>query len=235
MNQKTIVSLLLVFSLTLMLPSCKKDTEEKPSEPTTGTTKTSGDGGTIGSQLGETLTETAAYVKKTVEEAATQFSLTDQLGKTVKLTDYDGKIVVLEWINPDCPFVQRHYKAGTFKKLAEAYKDKGVVWLAVNSTNSYTQEKNKAWHTKYDLPYPILDDHGGVVGKLYGAKTTPHMFVLNKTGKVVYQGAIDDDPQGSKGASATNYVKTVLDDLIAGKTPSYTETKPYGCSVKYAM
>jgi peroxiredoxin len=165
---------------------------------------------------------------------APDFTLTDQDGRTVKLSDFSGKIVVLEWTNSQCPFVQRHYRAKTMIKLADAYKDKGVVWLAVNSTSTAGRGTNKQWRDSQQIPYPILDDHQGVVGKLYGAKTTPDMFVINTAGQIAYSGAIDDDPTGEKGDKAVNYVKTVLDDLLAGRTPTVTETKSYGCGVKYA-
>lgn len=167
--------------------------------------------------------------------AAPGFSLEDQTGKKVSLSDFSGKkIVVLEWINPDCPYVQRHYKAATMKSLAEKYKDKGVVWLAINTTHYMNKETNQKWITDYQLPYQILDDHEGTVGRLYGAKTTPHMFIIDKSGKLVYQGAIDDDPRGNKGENKVNYVAKALDELLAGKPISMSETKPYGCSVKYA-
>lgn len=167
--------------------------------------------------------------------AAPGFSLEDQTGKKVSLSDFSGKkIVVLEWINPDCPYVQRHYKAATMKSLAEKYKDKGVVWLAINTTHYMNKETNQKWITDYQLPYQILDDHEGTVGRLYGAKTTPHMFIIDKSGKLVYQGAIDDDPRGNKGENKVNYVAKALDELLAGKPISMPETKPYGCSVKYA-
>ncbi|MCS6803576.1 MAG: thioredoxin family protein [Acidobacteriota bacterium] len=170
-----------------------------------------------------------------VGAAAPAFSLEDQTGKKVSLSDFSGKkIVVLEWINPDCPYVQRHYKAGTMKSLAQKYKDKGVIWLAINTTHYMNKETNQKWIADYQLPYQILDDHEGTVGRLYGAKTTPHMFIIDKSGKVVYQGAIDDDPRGNKGENKVNYVAKALDELLAGKPISMPQTKPYGCSVKFA-
>jgi len=169
------------------------------------------------------------------DEAVKDFSLLDQNGKVVSLSDYRGKFVVLEWTNPQCPFVQRHYRPDTMTmvKLAKAYKEKGVVWLAINSTNFLTQQDNKEWADSKQLPYPVLDDHEGDVGRLYGATNTPHMFVLDKQGKVVYQGAIDNNGSGTQ-RQPVNYVAAVLDDLLAGDTPSYVKTKPYGCTVKYA-
>ena len=162
------------------------------------------------------------------------FALTDQAGKKVALADCAGKIVVLEWINPQCPVWMRHYKARTMVKLAGKYKPKGVVWFAVNSTHSWDQAKNKAFHAKNKLPYPILVDQSGKVGKLFGARTTPHMFILDKKHNLAYAGAIDDDPAGRKGAAATNHVAKAVDELLAGKTVSKPRTKAYGCSVKYA-
>lgn len=167
------------------------------------------------------------------ETEAPAFTLENQDGEEVSLSDHAGKIVVLEWTNWDCPFVQRHYEAGTMKDLAEEYDDDGVVWLAVNSIHYATQEKDKQWIEKYDLPYPILHDPSGEVGKAYGAKTTPHMFIIDRGGELAYQGGIDDDPRGNK-EDPTNYVRRALDELVAGKEVSTPEARPYGCSVKYA-
>ncbi len=161
------------------------------------------------------------------------FTLTDQDGKKVALADCAGKIVVLEWMNPQCPVWMRHFKAQTMLKLAGTYKPKDVVWLAVNSTKSWDEAKNKAFRDKNKLPYPILVDQGGEVGRLFGAKTTPHMFILDKKHNLAYGGAIDDDPRGKKGAEATNHVAKALDELLAGKTVSTPKTKAYGCGVKY--
>lgn len=169
-----------------------------------------------------------------VSSSAPAFTLEDQNGKNVSLTDLNVKIVVLEWLNPDCPFVKRHYRAGTMTTLAEKYKDKDVVWIAINSTHYMNKEDDKKWIEEYKLFYPILDDSSGKVGKLYGAKTTPHMFIIDKSGTLVYQGAIDDDPKGVKNGNALNYVDKALGEIIAGKPVSMSQTKPYGCSVKYA-
>ncbi len=140
---------------------------------------------------------------------------------------------MLEWTNPDCPFVQRHYRAKTMSSLADRFKDKDVVWLAVNSTSYMDAAKDRAWHAEQAMKYPILDDSGGAVGGAYGARTTPHMFVIDKTGTVVYQGAIDDDAAGASD-SPRNYVGEALDEITAGKPVAVAETKPYGCSVKYS-
>ncbi len=167
-------------------------------------------------------------------KTAPDFELLDQNGKLVKLSDLLGKVVVLEWTNPECPFVKRHYSPETMTmvKLAKSYKDQPVVWLAINSTNFHDQAYNKEWHDKLELPYPVLDDHTGKVGRLYGATNTPHLYVVDTEGKLAYQGAIDDKPRG--GDASVNYVKQAIDALLAGQAPSPNQTKPYGCTVKYA-
>jgi len=180
-----------------------------------------------------TATLSAESAPPSIGQAAPDFSLPGSDGSNVALSSLKGKIVVLEWINPDCPFVQRHYQAGTMKKLADAYRGKGVVWLAVNSTHYMTAETSRQWVAKYGLPYPILEDQSGRVGRLYGARTTPHLFIINAAGQLVYSGAIDNDPSGAN-SPGINYVAQALDELLAGKSVSLAETKPYGCSVKYA-
>lgn len=165
--------------------------------------------------------------------AAPDFTLSDTEGQPVKLGSFAGKIVVLEWINPDCPFVQRVYQSGIMKDLATEYGRKGVVWLAVNSTHYMDAAASRQWKEKYALPYPILDDRAGAVGRMYGAQTTPHMFVIDKSGKLVYAGGLDDDPRGDRDKPG-DYVRQALDALLAGKVVALAETKPYGCSVKYA-
>ena len=170
-----------------------------------------------------------------VGEAAPDFTLKDTAGKEHHLADLTkaGKIVVLEWFNPDCPFVLRHANAKTMYTLAEKYGAKGVVWLGINSTNYADRTVNAKWIATNHLPYAVLDDHAGEVGHLYGAKTTPHMFVIDPSGKLAYEGGIDDDPGGSKGSGALNYVDRALDELTSGKPVSTPQSKPYGCSVKY--
>lgn len=173
--------------------------------------------------------------------AAPDFSLKSTEGKTVSLKDYAGKAVVLEWFNPGCPFVQKHYKDGDMQALQKIYKEKGVVWLTISSTNSnhgdfLTPEKalNKKAEWKMESS-EILLDPSGVVGKKYGAKTTPHMFIVNAEGKLVYQGAIDDDASVfSSPKEAKNHVSAALDELLAGKAVTLGATESYGCSIKYA-
>lgn len=167
---------------------------------------------------------------------APDFTLKNYDGNDVKLSDSKGKIVVLEWFNYECPFVRYHYdKASTMKNLAAKYKDKNVVWLAINSTSHQVVAKNKEFAKSHKILYPILDDTSGKVGKAYHATNTPHMFIINADGNIVYNGAIDNAPMGkaTNGEKIVNYVDKALEALTSGKTVSITKTKPYGCTVKY--
>jgi len=189
-------------------------------------------------QMQKALKERAGNVEGAVPQGrrTAEFELNSFEGKTVKLSDYKDNIVVLEWINLDCPFVQYHYgKAATMIELARKYRDKSVVWLAVNSTNQTTPDANRAFAKKNKLPYPILDDRSGKVGRLYGAITTPHMFIIGKDGFVVYDGAIDNAPNGKTidGGDNVNYVDKALSELTSGRPVSTPKTQSYGCSVKY--
>ncbi len=168
-----------------------------------------------------------------VGSAAPAFTLEDHEGKKVSLADFKDKIVVIEWINPSCPFVVRHYKAKTQANLSTKYAEKGVVWLAINSTKDCTNEANKAWVAEHGLNFKILNDASGEIGHAYGAKTTPHMFVVDKTGKIAYAGAMDDDADGKKGDKRVNHIEAALEDLLAGKAVRTPSSKPYGCSVKF--
>jgi peroxiredoxin len=166
---------------------------------------------------------------------APEFELNSFDGKTVSLSDYRGKIVVLEWFNFECPLSLYHYETkNTMVELANKYKDKNVVWLAVNSTSHTTPEPNKTFAKRHGLPYLILDDRLGKVGRAYGAETTPHMYIIDPKGRIVYEGAIDDSPLGKKKVGVVNYVDNALAELTAGKAVSTAKTKPYGCTVKYA-
>ena len=169
-----------------------------------------------------------------IGDKAPGFSLTDQSGKSVSLGDYSGKIVVLEWTNPECPFVQRHYEEKTMPTLAATYVPKGVVWLAINSGGDATTAIDKKWSDHNHLTYPVLDDASGRVGKSFGARSTPHLFIINTDGTLAYRGGIDNDPDGDKPVSSrVNYVQKALDELLAGKPVSIAETKSYGCGVDY--
>jgi peroxiredoxin len=170
-----------------------------------------------------------------IGQAAPSFTLTDQNGKEVSLSDFSGKVVVLEWFNPGCPFVKKHYNEGHMNQLVSRYTDKGVVWLAINSTDGNTKDSNAKSAEQWKISRPILNDAETQVAQLYGAKTTPHMYVIDKSGKLVYVGAIDNDTSNdsSKVAGAKNYVAQALDQVLAGQSVSEPETKPYGCAVKY--
>ena len=174
---------------------------------------------------------------------APNFTLTDIKGKTHSLSDYtaDGKIVVLEWFNADCPYVMRHHQS--HKTMAETeyqFREKGIVWLAVNSSAEGKQgaglDRNKRAQREYGIEYSILIDESGEVGHAYGAKTTPHMFIIDKDGMLVYAGGIDNDRAGRNigGEGYVNYVSQGLAELAGGETVSTSHTKPYGCGVKYA-
>jgi peroxiredoxin len=167
---------------------------------------------------------------------APAFELNSFDGKTVSLSDYRGKIVVLEWFNFECPLSRYHYETkNTMVELAKKYKGKNVVWLAVNSTSHTTPEPNKTFAERHKLPYLILDDRSGKVGRAYGAQTTPHMYVIDPRGRIVYEGAIDDSPLGKKKEGVVNYVDNALAELTARKAVSTPKTKPYGCTIKYAQ
>jgi peroxiredoxin len=157
-------------------------------------------------------------------------------GRPYKLSDLEGRIVVLEWFNMECPFSLYHYNTKpTMVELANKYKDKEVVWLAVNSTNHTKVEANVAFAKEHKLPYPIIDDRSGQIGRAFGARTTPHMFVIDKDGVIVYQGAIDNAPMGKVEANVANvnYVDQAISQLLAGQPVTTPTTPPYGCSVKY--
>jgi peroxiredoxin len=167
-----------------------------------------------------------------VGKPAPTFTLKDETGKEHTLAQYQGKIVVLEWTSPDCPFVQRHYRAKTMQNTLNGLDPKKVVWLAVDSTSSNTPDKSASWRKEQGFTYSVLQDADGKVGKAYGARTTPHMYVIDEKGVLRYAGAIDDDPRG-KNATPVNHVKTAVDVLLSGQPVPAATTEPYGCSVKY--
>jgi peroxiredoxin len=167
-----------------------------------------------------------------VGQPAPDFTLKDESGAKHSLGEYRGKVVVLEWTNPECPFVQRHYADKTMQKTLASYMGKPVVWLVVDSTHFNTPEKSSAWKKEQGFSPPVLQDASGEVGHAYGAKTTPHMFVVDAQGVLRYAGAIDDDPRG-RSASPVNYVRQAVDALQSGKPVPVTSSPPYGCSVKY--
>jgi peroxiredoxin len=170
----------------------------------------------------------------TIGQAAPQFTLQNDDGSPVSLSSYSGKIVVLEWTNPECPYVQRHYQEHTMTTLAAKYQPQNVVWVAINSTHDVTNADDKTWATEQGISYPILNDSAGNVGHSYGATNTPEMYIISKDGTLLYKGAIDNDRDGDKGSAKINYVDQALSEILAGKPVSVPLTKPYGCTVHYA-
>lgn len=183
----------------------------------------------------------ATAFASTPGQPAPDFTITDASGKAVKLADQRGKFVVLEWTNPECPFVQKHYDSGNMQGLQKEFTGKNVVWLSVNSTNrSHSEFKPGAEMTRWMSGHKaaqtaVLIDDTSSAGRAYAARTTPHMFVIDPQGKVVYAGAIDDkrssNPADAK--TANNYVRAALTESLAGKPVTVAQTRPYGCSVKY--
>jgi peroxiredoxin len=173
-----------------------------------------------------------------VGETAPDFSLKGVDGKTWSLAALKGKTVVLEWVNPNCPFSDRHAQEKTMSELAKQHGE--VVWLGINSTskdhpNFLQPADHQAWMQKNGVNYAVLYDETGKVGHAYDAKTTPHMFIIDKDGKIAYNGAIDDDPRGAKAKTErVNFVAGGLDAEKSGKNPNPASTTPYGCSVKYS-
>ncbi len=176
-----------------------------------------------------------------IGKTAPDFELKDSMGKSYKLSDFKGKLVVLEWINYGCPFVKKHYDSGNMQKLQKKYTEKDVIWLAVCSSAPGKQgnhepdeinEKSEEYGAAFTA---YLIDEDGKTGKMYGAKTTPHMYIVDKEGNLVYAGGIDDKPSTAQDdiENAQNYVAAALDQLLAGKEVEVKSTRPYGCSVKY--
>jgi peroxiredoxin len=176
-----------------------------------------------------------------VGKQAPDFEVKDINGNTQSLNSYRGKIVVLEWTNPGCPFVKKHYGSNNMQNLQKYATGKGVIWLSVNSSAPDKEGNIDAATAKEKIaaakahPTAYILDPEGTLGLKYGAKTTPHMFVIDTNGKLVYAGAIDDtptpDPEDIK--TAKNYVKAAIDELLAGNSVTTAQTKSYGCSVKY--
>jgi peroxiredoxin len=172
---------------------------------------------------------------------APAFTLTDTKGKQHTLAEFKGKYVVLEWVNFGCPFVKKHYESGNMQATQKKAVAKGVVWLSVNSSAKWKQgnmspaDWNEEIAERKLASTAVLLDENGVVGKTYGAKTTPHMYVINPAGVLIYKGAIDDQPSTNKDdiPRAKNYVLAALEESMAGKPVSMASTQSYGCSVKY--
>lgn len=187
----------------------------------------------------------SAYLQAASAELNKQapgFELLDSNGKTHNLSDYEGKYVILEWINFGCPFVRKHYNSGNMQKLQSLYAQKDVIWLSICSSapgkQGYIASNEKINSTLTELGHKAsayLIDSRGDVGRLYGAKTSPHMYIVNREGVLIYNGAIDNKASTDTDdiAAADNYVVNTMDKLLAGQTVEAFKTSPYGCSVKY--
>lgn len=175
-------------------------------------------------------------------QPAPDFSLTGIDGKPYRLSDFRGKHVVLEWFNSECPFVQKHYESGNMQGLQSRYTGKGVIWLGINSTSPKHSNYRDAARSRAILqewkssPSAFLLDPDGKVGTAYSARTTPHMFIVDPAGTLVYMGGIDNKPSTSPRdiPGARNYVAAALDQVLAGQPVPENNTRPYGCSIKYA-
>lgn len=180
----------------------------------------------VGQEKVEKVVSKKDVAKKVVLASAPDFTLKGIDGKTYKLSDYKDKIVVIEWVDQNCPWCKLHYNSGEMQKLAADLAKKGAVWMAIDSNHRHKSADVKTWADDQKVTYPILMDGDGKVGKSYKAKTTPHMFVL-KDGKIRYQGALDNFDRRTKKATI-NYVSDAVTALVAGKDPKVTTTKPYG-------
>lgn len=217
MKRTVTVASLLTLAL-LVAGGCELDEEEKPP-----------------------YVRPASYVAPAIGKAAPEFKAVDTYGKAQALSQYRGKWVVLEWLNHGCPFVKKHYKNNVMQALQKKYADKGVVWLSIVSSapgkqGHYSNEKaNDLTKDKGAAPYAVLIDESGTVGRMYDARTTPHMFVINPQGALVYMGGIDDKPgtTASDFETARPHVDIALQEAMAGKPVSVATSQPYGCGVKY--
>ncbi len=188
------------------------------------------------------LMTATAHAAPEIGKPAPDFSAADSNGKTVKLSFYRGKIVVLEWTNDGCPYVKKHYGSGNMQSLQKDAAAKGIVWLSIVSSAPGKQgyvdgaAANELTKSRGASPAAVLLDPDGAIGHLYDARTTPHMFIVDKDGTLVYMGGIDNKPTPNPDdiKSAKNYVRAALDEIAAGQPVTEAVTRPYGCSVKYA-
>jgi hypothetical protein len=195
----------------------------------------------VAAAVGAVIFAPSARAAAVVGQLAPAFSAPDTTGATRSLADYKGKYVVLEWVNFECPFVGKHYGSGHMQKLQKEYTGKGVVWLSINSSAAgqqgyYAADKvNALVAQKGASPTAYLLDTAGTIGRAYGAKTTPHMFIVDPRGTLIYAGGIDDTPSTDQAdiKTAKNYVQAALDEALAGKPVTTASTQSYGCSVKY--
>jgi hypothetical protein len=201
-------------------------------------------GGAAAIALDVALAPTIAYpaAQTRIGAPAPAFALADSNGKTVSLADFKGKTVVLEWSNHDCPYVRKHYGGGNMQALQKKWTAQGVVWLTLISSAPGTEgyvsaaEANKLTAERGAAPTDVLFDPSGDTGRVYGAQTTPHMYVITGNGTLVYMGGIDDKPSTRLAdlKTAKNFVDAALGELAQGKPVTVTTSRPYGCSVKYS-
>lgn len=192
--------------------------------------------------LGLLFTGGAAFAAATVGQAAPAFNASDARGKPVSLADFKGRTVVLEWVNPECPYVRKHYDSANMQSTQKAATAQGVVWLSVNSTHASHYDHKKpaemaAWTQQQGAaPTATLMDGEGRIGRAYGARTTPHLVVIDANGILVYAGGIDDKPSANPAdvKVAKNLVNAALADVLAGRPVAQPVTRAYGCAVKYA-
>ena len=192
----------------------------------------------LGALCGLTLAITTGAIAQSasVGNAAPAFAAQDLAGKAVALADFKGKYVVLEWTNPDCPYVRKHYNSGNMPTTQKQAAAKGAVWLAVSTGDTHTPSELQSWlKIKGASPTATLSDADGKIARAYGARTTPHMYIIDPQGNLIYAGAIDSKASSNPAdiSSATNYVDQALAEAMAGKAVSRATTQAYGCSVKY--
>jgi peroxiredoxin len=222
----------ILLSIALALGGCARKAEPEPSaDPTTP----------AAAPLAAAQAEPAA-AKAKLGAPAPDFSLPDLDGKQVALSSFRGKTVVLEWFNPGCPFVKASHTKGSLVDTAARHAKAGVVWLAINSgapgKQGHGVEANREGQRRFKLEHPVLLDESGRVGRAYAAAHTPHLYVIDEEGVLVYRGAIDNSPDGEgespSGGKLVNYVDAALSDIAAARPVATPETEAYGCSVKYA-
>ena len=217
---------------TVPAPTAAKEPAKEAPKPATAAPAAAAPAKEAAKEPAKGATPAGAATAVAVGKPAPDFSIKDVNGKDVKLADFKGKVVVLEWSNSNCPVCQRHAKGGTAAKVMGNFKDKPVVWVNVDSTGDAKSDDCKKFATDNKLTTYLMDPTGAT-GKAYGAKTTPHCYVIDKDGKLAYMGAMDDDKDGSNGDKAKNYVKEAVDAVLKGSTVATATTDPYGCTVKY--
>ncbi len=230
MKFASLTKMTIVFSVLLLMVACNQKQNNAPTPPVSSDAKTT--------KVDDSKKEMMVKVEP---QMAQDFKLSGADGKEYSLSDYKGKTVVLEWVNYDCPFVKKHYSVNNMQNLQKKYTEQGVVWLSICSSapgnqGHFTVEViNQRMKEAKASPTAYLIDESGTVGKLYGAKTTPHMFIINAKGALVYNGAIDSikSTKSDDIAKADNYVAQALDALLAGKELPVSNNKSYGCGVKY--